>query len=410
MHGRLAAFWFLYLAGLGIFFPLYSLYLRQEIGLSGSQVGLVMAALPLVGIFAQPLWGQLADRTGSRRKALAAVAAGTALGYLGLGLLSGFVPVLLGTAGLAIFATSVLPMATALTLAAERAPGTRSFGFMRMWGSLGFLAMAVSFPALLGWLQSSRLASHLPWRGLGWLFPPAVLCSLLAALLVLRLPPAPAFSLRSRPGDVRLLLRHPPVLRLLLFVFAAHCCLQGPIGIFPLYVASRGGGVETLSGMWIVMLLLEIPLIGYSAHTLRRLGPRGLLTMGLAAEAARWLTCALTTDLTLVRAVQVLHGVGVAGIIIGAPLYLERAVPGRLRSTGQALVATAGFGFGAIVSNTAAGWLFEHAGAEAPYLLAGGGLLLLGLLVRVALPEPYRPPWDDDGEPDAAVDGGERLR
>ncbi|MEE9185938.1 MAG: MFS transporter, partial [Candidatus Binatia bacterium] len=64
----LALFWFIYMGALGIFFPYYSLYLRENAGLSGSQVGLVLAIIPLVGIVAQPFWGQVADRTGERSR------------------------------------------------------------------------------------------------------------------------------------------------------------------------------------------------------------------------------------------------------------------------------------------------------------------------------------------------------
>ena len=163
-----------------------------------------------------------------------------------------------------------------------------------------------------------------------------------------------------------------------------------------LLLSLLGTYIASLGNMWIFMLLLEIPLIGWAGATLRRLGSRGVLLMGLLAETIRWTTCALTTDLDLVRAVQLLHGVGVAGIIIGAPLYLERAVPERLRATGQALVSTAGYGAGAIVSNSVGGWLFDHAGPHAPYALAGGGLALLSLLLYRWLPEPHRP-LDDPG-------------
>ena len=62
MSGRIAmsCVWFFCLGGIGIFFPFYSLYLRENAGLSGSQMGLVLSMLPLVGTLAQPFWGQLA--------------------------------------------------------------------------------------------------------------------------------------------------------------------------------------------------------------------------------------------------------------------------------------------------------------------------------------------------------------
>jgi len=392
MRLRLCTFWFLYMAGFGVFFPFYSLYLRQELRLSGTEVGMVMAVLPLVGIFAQSFWGQLADRTGSRRGVLAALAVGVAVASLGLGFPRTFPAALAATALLALFLSSMLPQATAVSLAAEAPRGAGAFGFVRMWGTLGFLAAVVLFPPFLdrfeaaGWMPDS-----LPWGGLGVMFLVVAVMSALSAAVAVRLPKTESLGLRSVRGEGWRLLRHPPLRRLLLVVFAAHLCLQGPINLFPLFIQSHGGDVDTVGRMWIFMLLLEIPLIGLSGETLRRLGPRGLLTLGLVAEGIRWTTCAFTTDLAVIQVVMLLHGVGVAGVIIGAPLYLELAVPANLRSTGQALISTVGFGAAAILSISLGGWLFDRVGPDAPYAVSGIGVLTLGLLLHRVLPEPWRP-------------------
>ena len=103
----LTAFWFVYFGSLGIFFPYFSLYLRENAGLSGTQVGLVLAISPLVGMIAQPVWGQIADRTGARARTLAFLTVGTAIGYLLLGRASGFWPIVAATAFLALVGTPI---------------------------------------------------------------------------------------------------------------------------------------------------------------------------------------------------------------------------------------------------------------------------------------------------------------
>ncbi|MEM9554382.1 MAG: MFS transporter [Acidobacteriota bacterium] len=401
MKTRLASFWFAYMAGFGVFFPLYSLYLQDGLGLAESRVGLVMSVIPLVGLVTQPLWGQAADRTGSRRLVLVLLAVGMAVASLSVLRVDGFVGVLLATAFVAVFSTAILPMATAVTLATlARAGGAAAFGQVRMWGTIGFLTAVLVFPRLLPLLdglgadRSGELSlpgiGLLP-AGLRWMFPVIAAFSLLAALLAARLPTTPELGLRALRGDSLRLLRHAPVARLLAFTFAAHLCLQGPINLFPLLVTARGGDVSSISGMWVAMLALEIPLVGFAGFTLRRFGARGLLRIGLAAEGLRWMVSAFTHDLALMGAMQLLHGVGVAGVIIGGPLYLEESVPERLRSTGQALISSVGFGLAAILSIAAGGWLIERFGPTLPYAAAGTGAFVLALLVRRLLPEPARP-------------------
>ena len=106
----LAVFWFLYFGGLGIFVPYFGLDLTENAGLAGTEVGAVFAVLPLVGLFAQPLWGQIADRTGGRSAVLTLLTAGAAAGCALISAASGFVPLLLATAFMALFSTAVLPL------------------------------------------------------------------------------------------------------------------------------------------------------------------------------------------------------------------------------------------------------------------------------------------------------------
>ena len=377
------------MAGLGIFFPYYSLYLEERLGLSGTQVGVILAVLPLVGILAQPFWGLVADRSGSRRGVLAILSVGVAAGTLLVGSLEGFWPVAAATALLAFFSTSVLAMTTAVTLAALEPGGEMAFGRVRVWGTVGFLAAVWFFPMFLASPTADR--SWLGFYGLGLMFPVVAVLSLLSGAAARRLPATDAVLVRAKPGEARQILRHPPLGRLLLLSFGAHLCMQGPISLFPLYITGRGGDAATVGTMWLFMLLLEIPLIAFSGPLLRRIGARGLLSMGLLAEGLRWLVCGWSSDLRLVQAVQVLHGVGVAGVLVGGPLYLEQVVPRQMRSTGQALVSSAGHGAGAIVSVLATGWMHDHLGVGGPYLVAGSAALLLGFLVHWILPQPYRP-------------------
>lgn len=379
----LSLFWLLYMAGMGVFFPFCSLYLQERLGFSSVRVGLLMAAVPLASLVFQPVWGLLADRTGSRKRVLIVLSLGAALSAFALHGAEGFVPVLLGMVVFAGFHTAVLPMATSVSLAVV---GLEGFGIVRMWGTVGFLLAVVIYP-----LAMRRVTADLSDSAqLGWLFPVVAVLALTAALGALALPRSDAMEIRSRRGQAVRLLRQAPLLRLVAVVMAIHFFIQGPIHLFPLYVSSRGGDATMVSRMWILMLVLEIPLVALSGRTLRRFGARGLLNIGLATEGVRWLVCAASHDLRWVLAVQVLHGVAVAGIFVGAALYVERAAPPELRSTGQALVSMAGAGGGAILSNVAAGALMEKVSVEAPYWLGGAGALLMALTLRWLLAKPQR--------------------
>ncbi len=405
MSGRfvMSCVWFFCLGGLGLFFPYFSLYLRENAALSGVQVGIVLAMLPLVGTLAQPLWGQLADRTGARSRVLVLLGLGAASGYLALGFAHGFTALVLATLLLACFSTAVVPTAMSTTFALARGDRVHAFGRMRVWGTIGFLALVVAFPRFLDWFQAARGlapgATGPSEPGLEVMFPITAALIACGAFFALALPHGGEMNLRAPRRDWRRLLRHRPFVRVLVFTLLAYLCLQGPMSIFPIYVRSLGGTLDSVSEMWILMLALEIPLVAFSGRSLARFGPRGLLAIGAIAGGVRWTACGLIDDLALIYPFQLLHGVVVAGLVIGGPLYVESVVPERLRSTGQGVLAMVGVSLGAVASHLASGWLLEHVGPRAPYLAGGIGSLALAALIPWLLPSAVRPAPAPDEAP-----------
>ena len=402
----LSIYWFVSMIALGLFFPLFSLYLSENLGLTGAQTGMVTAAIPLAGLFAQPLWGVLADRSGSRLRMLSLVTAGAAIGYLHLAYERTFGSVLLATLLLAIFSTSVMPMSVSVSLALLRARGRYAFGIVRSAGTLGYLVAIAGFPLLLQafgeWAPAVEpAAAHVAEPNLGLMLFVASAAMGTASLIVFALPRGGDVSLRAESGDWRRLLHGSsgrtggPFVRLLAVTLATYFFLQGPLVMFPLYVRSLGGGLDVVSHMWIWMLAFEIPLLAGIAAAPSWIGARELIGIGIAADAVRWLVCAWAPTLDAIYAVQVLHGVAVAGFVVGSALYVESVVPGKLRSTAQGLLYMVGVGLGGVLSNTAAGALVDAFGASAPALVGGLGGALLAIALPWLLPAVSRHSHDD---------------
>jgi MFS family permease len=220
------------------------------------------------------------------------------------------------------------------------------------------------------------------------MFPVAGTLVAVGALATLALPRGGAEALRAERGDWRELLRRGPFRRLLLYTFVSYLSVQGPMALFPILVKAQGGGVEAVSRMWILMLVLEVPLVAYLGASISRVGVRGVISIGMLAAGVRWLVSGLTDDLAWMTAAQILHGVTVWGVVLGIPMYIDAVVPERLRSTGQGLVAMLGVSLGGMLSNLSAGWLIDHVGPGAPATVGGAAALVLGALCVVWLPRP----------------------
>jgi MFS transporter, PPP family, 3-phenylpropionic acid transporter len=397
----LTLFWFTYMGSLGIFFPYFSLYLRENAGLSGTQLGIVLAVPPLIGMVAQPFWGQVADRTGARSRVLAFLSLGSAAGYLALGRARDFEAIVLATAALSLMGTALFPMMMSVSLAILRDAGRHAFGHVRAWGTAGFFILVVGFPWILAryrvGYRADAATPAVSQPGLEVMFPVTAAIVFVAALIAFFLPQKGGVGVRAARGDWRGLLRNAAFLRFLFFSLVAHFLLHGPMWFFPLFVRSRGGDLETIRGMWILMLVVEIPLVLSTGSGLKRLGSRGLLTAGVLIGGLRWLLCALITDTHLLFAVQALHGVTVVGLNLGSPLYLDTVTPEKLRSTAQGILSMVSIGIAGMASNTAAGWLVDQGGTDRLYLICGIGSLILAFLSGWILPAPnYR--TDDRGQ------------
>ncbi len=388
----LKLFWLVYMGSVGIVLPYYSLYLKENAGLSGTELGWVLAILPLVGIAAQPFWGQVADRTGARSHILVFLAIGTALGYLAIAAAEGFWAILFATAGMAVFGSAVLPITVSVSLAILRNSGPHAFGLVRVWGTVGYFILIVSFPWILESYQRVRgfgpVESGASEPGLAIMFVVTAALAALSALVGLFLPRQGVVAMRAARGDWRLLLVNRAYIRFLIFSFAAYLLSQGPMWLFPIFVRSRGGDIETIRSMWVYMLLIEVPLVLASGMGLKRFGPRGLLGVGVFVGGLRWLLCAFINDLQLLALVQTLHGVTVVGLLMGGPLYLDVVTPEKLRSTAQAVLSMVGVGFAGIISNLGSGWLLDTVGINVLYAATGIGSVLLGSLACSMLPSP----------------------
>lgn len=384
----LAAFWALGMAPFGLTLPYLGLYLRENAGLSGPEIGAVFAVTPAVGILVQPLWGALGDRSGLRARMLVVLSLGVGAGMLAYGRADGFAQILLASALLAAFARALVPMLLSVSLPALE-DHTHAFGWVRAFGTIGFGAAMFVFPAALAQVQAERglvATEHVSEPGLGLLFPIAAALAALAAATALAIPNRGAVALRAHRGEWKVLLRNPRFVRVLAVCTIAFLCINGPMELFPIFVRDRGGDLGTVRDMWLFMLVPEIALAAGLGTLSSRFDARALLAIGLGAGAARWLLTAAVPSLPALHAVQVLHAVTVIGLNIGAPLYVDAVVPPQLRSTAQALLGTVAVGIGGMGSSLLAGWLLERGGASAPYWVGGAGAAALLLLLPRALP------------------------
>src|SRR5262245_48658093 len=167
---RLAGYYAALFMVLGVQVPFLPVWLAAK-GLDAASVGVVLAIPMVVRLVAIPLITRVADRHDALRAVIVGASAAAVFGYGALGLASSLVAIALMFAVASSFYTPLMPLADAYALRGLRAYA-RSYGPVRLWGSVAFIA---------GSLAAGLLLDVIPPRHLIWIMVAALLITAAAA-------------------------------------------------------------------------------------------------------------------------------------------------------------------------------------------------------------------------------------
>lgn len=367
-HRRLAAWYFFYFAFIGAFAPYFTLYL-QSLGFSAADIGMLMAAGPVMRLLAPAFWGWLSDRSGRRVPIIVFSAALTSAAFLVFFAASTFWTVLAGIALTFFFWTAAHPLVEALTL--DHLSGrTEEYGRIRLWGSVGFVLSVLGVGALLDVAPLDRLL----WACL------ALLLGVLGCALSLSETGKPP---TDKPApSLRLGLKRRQVIALLaacFFMSAAH----GPLYVFfSIHLVDHGYGKTVVGALWSLGVIAEIGVFVFMPRLMRRYSLRAILLASFALAVLRFLLIGWQVDsLLLLLAAQLMHGATFGAYHAAAVAALNHWFPPQQQGRVQALYGSISFGAGGIVGNLLSGEAWGLLGAGWTYTLGSGFAVIGGWLI-----------------------------
>ena len=351
---------------------LTSMYLASR-GFSPKEVGDMAAALALVSIVFQPVWGIISDRLRSARgvfiicmtvSATVWVLSPTALSAFGLAfvwLLWPLSRVFLCPLG------SLLDSLVARTVARDRGA---AYGSIRLFGAVGYALMGTAITSLIAFFGNIDVMFY------GFAVMTAATC---AVVFFVGDERASVRRVRSfRELKVGALLKRYPYWTFLLFCVTLNIPVSAGINFMPYLL--RSIGQENLSVMGAIVglkALFEVPVFLASGRLIRRFHPGYLLVAAGSGYAIEMMLYAFCRDVYQVFAVQCFHGL-MFGLFLSCQVqYAHSLAPGELSATAQTLSGAA-MAFAGIIANTLGGRLFVHIGVR-PFYLSAGVLQVLSL-------------------------------
>jgi len=367
---------------LGAQLPYWPLWLEAR-GLTGSEVGVLLAAAAWVKVASNPLAGYLADSSGRPRLMISALMALGALGFLGFGLAQGFWALLLLQILTAACFQALLPLGESRTLVAVRRHGL-DYGRSRLWGSVAFVA---------GVLAIGRGLDLLPVESLPWWLAAGLGLGLLSSLA---LPELAEDRRRPAKGALKRLLSDRPLLWFLLAAALVQASHAAYYAFSAIAWRAAGHGTFTIGWLWTEGVLAETLFFAISGRILSRVSFRGLVMLAAAGGLLRWSVTAMTTALPALAGVQLLHAATFAAAHLAAIHVIAARAPAGLAATGQSLYASVSGGVLMGVTLLAVGPLYDTLGLRSFFVMAGLcglSLILISVAPRVrAIAEQERSP------------------
>lgn len=365
-YWRLSAYYFFYFAFVGAFSPYFALYL-QSLAIGATDIALLMSLPQVMRLLAPNLWGWLAGRLGVRLPVVRASALLSLAGFSLFFLSPRFETLLAAMAVMSFFWSAALPLVESTTFAHLGAQRHR-YGSIRVWGSVGFVVVALALGHGL---------DVLPIRTVLWtasLMLAGILC---CALLV---PEAPLTPRQHENASLRETLRRPEVRAL----FGACLCMaaaHGPLYVFySIHLVGQGYDKAVVGWMWTLGVLAEIVVFLAMPRLNARFGLRTILLASFACAALRFMLIGWGVEfLALLIFAQVLHGASFGAYHAAAIEVVSHWFPGRLQAHGQALYGSLSFGAGGMLGGLMSGYTWDTLGAAWTYSL-GAGCALIGLL------------------------------
>lgn len=351
LAARLGSFYFAFFAYTAAYVAYFPAYLAWR-GLGPGEIALVLALPSLARIFAPAAWGWLSDRSGARGGLVALSCAGMAACFAALPFVEArWIAPLIGVAG--VVSAGALPLVEAATLGMPGGPGR--YGPIRLWGSVGFIAVVLAGGAWLDAFSPGTLA------------PAMALLGLASFAIALGLPPGMRQAASALPR-----LRVSPAA---LAVLAAGFCMalaHGALYAFlTLHLQRLGYSGAAIGALWTLGVLAEIAVFWTLPALLRRFRLSTLLAFSFGCAVVRFLAIAWFAPLPwLLVPAQLLHAATFGTFHAASIAAIHRAFPEAAHGRGQALFSSLSYGAGGAAGALLAGRAWELGGAGLAFSLA----------------------------------------
>ena len=343
---RLSVMMFLQYAIWGSWAPVLSAYLQNDLGFSGTQIGLIYSLLPLATIISPFLGGQIADRYFPTEKLIALLQLAGGGFLLLVAATTDYTTMIWLMLIYSILYAPTLALTNSIAMI-NMANSEKEFGSIRVWGTIGWITAGLS----LAFWRSLAEAQQVPTIQ-GDTLVLAGIFSIVMGLLAFGLPHTPPRKEGSNPWaflEALKMLKSKNMIIFFVIAFIVATELQFYYVLTAPFLTSDQIGVANarVSGVMVIAQLAEIIVMAVLLpRFLPKYGIRKVMLMGIVAWPLRYAIFAIGGPTWLVLASLALHGFCYVFFFTAAFIYMDQIAPKDIRHSAQSLITLILLGFG----------------------------------------------------------------
>lgn len=375
-YWRISLVYFIFFAELGIFLPLWPLYL-SALSYTSMEIGQLMGLSMASKIIAPNLWAWYSDKTQQPVWIIRVGAVAALLSAVGVLWADSYWTMALVMFAYSFFWTAILPQLEALLLV-QLKDETHRYSIVRSWGSIGF-AMAVIMGGVIidRWGPQEIVSTMIALLG----------CFLLCSMILLQAEnrlsifkyfqwkavasvlSRPVFMKRRAPTQTvgnaetltQLLKRNRRDVTVLFTICMLMIMSHAPYyTFFTIFLEQYGYSALAIGWLVSIGVIAEVFLFFIMPRWAGRVTAYQLLYVSLICASVRWIMIGLFPDnIPLLIALQLLHAATYGAFHVAVILLVAALFGDAHRSSGQAFYSSIGFGVGGALGAYLSGIAWE---------------------------------------------------
>lgn len=379
---------FTFMGAMGAFMNYINLYLEQEIGLTGTQIGLVtMVSMSLV-IIINPILGYIGDKTGKHVLMLKGAFLASTIVIIIYSQITVFWLILIFAILFEMARACIAPFFDLITSDYCQKTGY-DFGRVRVFASVGFMLTVMSVGFMIAGVQ-------LPWFNgytIGFsgflsvqtaVFGSVILMLILSFIFMFFVPKPDDTKGKGARGqfnrnDIKALILNKNYQFVLVFIVLSLVALEAAKQFVGNHLVVGLGSAENIvSLMTFVMVFPEFILLPLGTKIIKRFGFKNWYILTMVTMVVRMIIYSFTSNIVIFAFASAVHGVGVMTHVIGNIAFVRKVVEPQVLGLAFTIMVSV-LAFSRAIMSFVYGVLYEQFDGFAVFRLSAV-LLLCGLI------------------------------